>query len=315
MYRLLPTFLAVIKPLPEGKQYVDAMNRAQQAYFLEKNSLSDKIGNLALNIATETENYTYSMQTTPLSAFHYGVSRQSQLNGYVGGIFFSDIEETGELTTLAILCEAQSPGTTRPPAPIVEEGVIKCAPETVNLKGDDQNGIIIGEDWNLAYRSANYASAGEYNQALDMAETITDDLIKAKVLQVIATELVAAGKPNQALTIIERIQAIALKLTNAGEYTQALKVTPSITHDSIRSNTLQAIAPYLTNPDHHEQALQVAKTLTDYQDKAKALDAIVRRLAATGEHERAVQIAQTIQSYYGGKEKAMAAIARYQNSP
>ncbi|MEQ9666731.1 hypothetical protein [Coleofasciculus sp. G2-EDA-02] len=45
------------------------------------------------------------------------------------------------------------------------------------------------------------------------------------------------------------------------------------------------------------------------------MDAIVRRLAATGEHERAVQIAQTIQSYYGGKEKAMAAIARYQNSP
>ncbi|MEQ8757375.1 MAG: hypothetical protein RID09_28145 [Coleofasciculus sp. G1-WW12-02] len=39
------------------------------------------------------------------------------------------------------------------------------------------------------------------------------------------------------------------------------------------------------------------------------------RLAATGEHKRAVQIAQTIQSHYGDKEKAMAAIARYQNSP
>lgn len=122
-----------------------------------------------------------------------------------------------------------------------------------------------------------------------------------------------AGKSKQALPIIEKIQAIALQLTDAGEYTQALRVTHSIPDDSIQSKTIHAIAPYLTTPTEHEQAIQVAKTITDYEQKAKALDAIVRRLVATGNDKRAVQIAQTIQSYYGGKNQAMATIERYKN--
>ena len=114
---------------------------------------------------------------------------------------------------------------------------------------------------------------------------------------------------------IERTQAIALNLTDACEYTQALTVTRSIPHDSIRSNTIQAIAPYLTTVTEYEQGIQVAKTITDYEQKAKALDAMVRRLVAIGEHKRAVQITETIQLYYGGKDKAMAAIERYKPSP
>jgi tetratricopeptide (TPR) repeat protein len=270
-----------------------------------------------------------------LSAINHGVSRQSDLKSYVGGVFLGSVEETGEVTTLAILCETKDKGTNRPPAPILEDGMIQCPPGTENLDGGDKQGIFIGEDSTLAYRSANYASAGEYTQAIDTAETITESWVKAKALEVIATELAAAGKPKQALTIdifekesesltlsrlksnfwrcliIDKIQAIALQLTDAGEYTQALRVTYNITDDSIRSKTIQAIAPYLTTATEHEQAIQVAKTITDYEPKTKAVDAIVRRLVATGNYERAVQIAQTIQSYYGGKEQAMAAIESY----
>ena len=299
----------------EAKQYIGSMNRAQQAYFLEEGNFTDNFSKLGLGISTETTNYTYSTYATLLSSINYGVSRQSDLKSYVGGVFWGDAEETGELTTFAILCETKDKGTNRPPAPIVEDGMLQCAPGTKSVDRENDRGIFLGEDWKLVDVSANYAKAGEYTQALDTAETITNDLIQVKALEVITTELMVAGKFKQALTIVEKIQAIALKLTDAGESEQALRVTRHITDDSIKSKTIQAIAHHLTTSAEYEQAIQVTKTLTDYELKAKALDAIVRRLVATGEHERAVQIAETIQSYYGGKEKAMAAIARYQNSP
>ncbi|WP_269546375.1 type IV pilin-like G/H family protein [Coleofasciculus chthonoplastes] len=297
----------------EAKQYIGSMNRAQQAYFLEKGNFTNNIGELGLGISTETKNYTYSSHATLLSAINYSVSRQSDLKSYVGGVFLGRVEETGESTTLAILCETKDKGTNRPPAPIVEDGTLQCAPGTENLDGENDRGIFLGEDWKLVAVSANYAKAGKYNQALDTAETITNDLIKVKALDLITTELMVVGKSKQALPIIEKIQAIALNLTDAGESEQALRVTRHITDDSIQSKTIQAIAPYLTTSAEYEQAIQVAKTITDYEPKAKALDAIVRRLVATGNPERAVQIAQTIQSYYGGKEQALATIERYKN--
>ncbi len=304
----------------EAKQHIGSMNRAQQNYFLEKSNFTNNIGELGLGISTETTNYNYSTSATILSSINYGVSRQSDLKSYVGGVFLGDAEETGELTTFAILCETKDKGTNRPPAPIVEDGRLQCAPGTESLSGGDQE-VFFGEDGKLVYISANYAKAGKYNQALDTVETITEEGFKAKALQIIATELVAAGESEQALRVTRNIsddsiksntiQAIALNLTDAGESEQALRVTHSITDDSIKSKTIQAIVPYLTTATEHEQAIQVAKTMTDYQPKTKALDAIVRRLVATGNLERAVQIAQTIQSYYGGKEKAMAAIEGY----
>ncbi|WP_446389958.1 type IV pilin-like G/H family protein [Coleofasciculus sp. B1-GNL1-01] len=330
----------------EAKQYIGSMNRAQQAYFLEKANFTNEFDELGLGVKSETTNYTYSTYATLLSSINYSVSRQSDLKSYVGGVFFGRVEATGELTTLAILCETKDKGTNRPPAPIVENGMLQCAPGTENLDGENDRGIFLGEDWKLVDVSANYAKAGEYTQALDTAETITNDLIQVKALDLITTELMVVGKSKQALTIIERIQAIALQLTDAGEYTQALRVTRhitddsiqsktiqaitsylttsaeykqalrvirSITDESIKSKTIQAIAPYLTTSAEYEQGIQVAKTITDYELKAKALDAIVRRLVATGNPERAVQIAQTIQSYYGGKDKAMAALERYKN--
>ncbi|MEQ9232851.1 type IV pilin-like G/H family protein [Coleofasciculus sp. E2-BRE-01] len=289
------------------------LNRDGGNFSLEEGNFTDNITELGLGISTETTDYTYSSHATLLSAINYSVSRTSNLESYVGGVFLGSIEQTGESTTFTILCQAKSPETNRPPAPIVENGMLQCALGTETVDRGNNQGIFIGKNWNLANISANYASAGEYTQALDSAERITDDLIQAKTLEVIATELVAAGKSKQALTIIEKIQAIALNLTDAGEYTQALRVTRHITDDSIKSKTIHAIAPYLTTATEYEQGIQVAKTLTDYEPKAKALDAIVRRLVATGNDERAVQIAQTIQSYYGGKDQAMATIERYKN--
>jgi len=55
----LPSFLnqAQKGKQSEAKQYTGAMNRGQQAYFLEKGSFADTYDNLRIGIKTQTDNY------------------------------------------------------------------------------------------------------------------------------------------------------------------------------------------------------------------------------------------------------------------
>ncbi|HBE16329.1 MAG TPA: general secretion pathway protein GspH [Cyanobacteria bacterium UBA11149] len=124
----------------EAKQYIGAMNRAQQAYFLENNAFTNNIEKLGLGIKTETENYSYSTHATDKAAFNYGISRQVALRSWVGGVFTVPATDAnpnvvkGEMTTLAILCEANSPGTNKPAAPTYQNGVLACGEGTTQLR-------------------------------------------------------------------------------------------------------------------------------------------------------------------------------------
>lgn len=123
----------------EAKQYVGTMNRAQQAYFLEKNAFTNSIGELGIGIRAQTENYDYSIRTTPKAVFNYGVSRKNGVKSYVGAVFVvptthSNSSAAGnEMTTVAIMCEANSPGTARPTAPIYQKSEPVCSPGTKKL--------------------------------------------------------------------------------------------------------------------------------------------------------------------------------------
>lgn len=111
----LPSFLnqANKAKQSEAKQYVGSINRAQQAYYLEKNKFvtgdPTDFANLGLGIATQTTNYKYAV----VRAANDKVSNQAQpaaenapLKAYVGGVQVGTVADTGEATTLAILCEA-----------------------------------------------------------------------------------------------------------------------------------------------------------------------------------------------------------------
>ncbi|MEQ8383783.1 MAG: type IV pilin-like G/H family protein [Coleofasciculus sp. A1-SPW-01] len=234
------------------KNYIGSMNRAQQAYFFEKGNFTDNIDELGLGIRTETENYTNLINATLWSAINYSVSRRSELKSYVGGVFLGSVEKTGELTTFAILCKAKAPGTNRPSAPMVENGMLQCAPGTESIDGENNQGIFIGEDWKLANISANYASAGEYTEALDSAETITDDSIKSKT-----------------------IHAIARYLTTATEHEQAIQVAKTMTDYQPKTKALDAIVRRLVATGNLERAVQIAQTIQSYYGgKEKAMAAI-----------------------------------------
>jgi len=140
-YVLAPTFLnhSHKHEQSEGKTYIGSMNRAQQAYYLTEQSFSSNIRDLGLGIKTETESYAYSTQITDNAAFNYGISRRDRVRSYVGGVFVvpaTDVDAdaaSDEITTVAILCEADIPGSIKPTAPTYQKGELACGEGTINL--------------------------------------------------------------------------------------------------------------------------------------------------------------------------------------
>lgn len=114
----LPSFLnqANKAKQSEAKTYVGSMNRAQQAYYLEKDSfvtVGSNFGSLGLGVATETANYKYDVSPAGSSTapavvnFSTGVKTTAPFKIYSGGVATATITNTSEATTLATLCESK----------------------------------------------------------------------------------------------------------------------------------------------------------------------------------------------------------------
>ncbi len=291
---VLPSMLPLIPKFSseEARQNVAAMNRAQQAYFLESNEFADSVLELGLGIKTQTKYYEYSIRTTPLTAFNYGVYRRDSRRSYVGGVFLTTGDEAkGEIVTVAIMCVTKSPGRKRPAEPIVRGNVVECAPSTQSRPyHNSPEPIVLGKDSALAYSSLNYAVAGQYDQALEIAKTIKHPHFKARALAAVAHQLAAKG-----------------------QYDQALEIAKTITDDTVKQIALKAIAVQLAAKGQYNQALELAKTLTDNSGKQIALKAIARQLAEKGHYDQAVKVAETIEDD-SVKQRALDAIASYRKS-
>ncbi len=112
----LPSFLNQANKAreSEAKQFIGAMNRAQQAYYVERNEFADIVPALALGISLSTNNYQYviagggpggaiaTQQARPLLA-------TAPYRAVVGGVALG--QRAGEVTLLSMLCLAEgSPG-------------------------------------------------------------------------------------------------------------------------------------------------------------------------------------------------------------
>jgi prepilin-type N-terminal cleavage/methylation domain-containing protein len=113
----LPAFLnqANKAKQSEAKQYVGALMRSQQAYYLEKSAFTSDVNNLAKPVATQTENYLYDMKeitgggATNETINVHGESLKPALKAYVGGVALAQVTQTSEATTAALLCESKTP--------------------------------------------------------------------------------------------------------------------------------------------------------------------------------------------------------------
>ena len=112
----LPAFLnqANKAKQSEARTNVGSMNRAQQAYYMEKGKFADNgsFGSLGLGIATQTTNYEFKIDgggAKSTIVTNQGLHRTNAIKAYVGGVQLGTITETSEATTLVVLCEANQP--------------------------------------------------------------------------------------------------------------------------------------------------------------------------------------------------------------
>jgi hypothetical protein len=113
----------------EGKQYVISMNKAQQAYYSENTGFTSSVANLALGIKSENPNYKYSISTGDKAVFNYGVSQQSNLKSFVGGVFLVGNK------TQTILCQTKAASKTKPANPTNQNGTLACGANTAKISG------------------------------------------------------------------------------------------------------------------------------------------------------------------------------------
>ena len=112
----LPAFLnqANKAKQAEAKTNVGSMNRAQQAFYLEKgefvSDVADEFGKLGLGIKTQTTNYIFKISgggKGKTLVTNQGQPQVDPIKAYIGGVELGEIAATSEATTLTTLCEAK----------------------------------------------------------------------------------------------------------------------------------------------------------------------------------------------------------------
>jgi serine/threonine protein kinase len=136
-----PNFLnrTTFPPALRGKSAVDAINQAQQAYFLEKNTFANSLEQLKLEELSKSTDYKYLIRKTDATALGYGVALRDGLKSYVGGVFVTPTESPDDqitpdgTTPKRLLCETITASTDRPPEPSHQKGQLVCSEGTTEI--------------------------------------------------------------------------------------------------------------------------------------------------------------------------------------
>ncbi|MBO0349187.1 prepilin-type N-terminal cleavage/methylation domain-containing protein [Phormidium pseudopriestleyi FRX01] len=121
----------------EARNNIGAMNRAQQAYNLEKPGFADAIGKLGLGIPSATTNYTYTIDgggSASSAANNLATMKDEKLKSYRGYTFTVDVttDNITEKVTRAIVCESEKPNVDTVAA-VPDDGSGKCGGNDVKL--------------------------------------------------------------------------------------------------------------------------------------------------------------------------------------
>jgi hypothetical protein len=114
----------------EGRNNIAAMNRAQEANYLEFAKFAPDIQELGIGIKPETENYRYqivSQGNQRESVMMTAQAKRPELRSYTGAVFV--VKTNGEDLTVAGICETDEPSSTppaMPTAPRQAEAAIQC---------------------------------------------------------------------------------------------------------------------------------------------------------------------------------------------
>jgi serine/threonine protein kinase len=132
-FLITTVLLSPISPVDKPKQSpaknkIGALNRAQQAVYLENGQFTTDLTVLGMDINTDKANYRYSIRTTDngQAVLNYALSKNSALKSYVGIIGTTlGNTATSEALTVAIACESYIPTTLLPEPNKDKSGAIK----------------------------------------------------------------------------------------------------------------------------------------------------------------------------------------------
>lgn len=113
----------------EARNNVGAMNRAQQAFFLEKGRFG-AYTELGVGIQTETTNYQYTFEPEEPTVDNDGLAilastRTAGLKPYTGLVWSEVDDATSQATTRALLCEEELP-LAEPGDPTITASATSC---------------------------------------------------------------------------------------------------------------------------------------------------------------------------------------------
>jgi len=103
----------------EAKQYVSAMNKAQQAFYAENATFSPSIEKMGIGIKSETENYSYSIVLSNDKRFvqSIGLAKRDGLKNYTGIVYLTKNSDGEYTSTQSRLCESNQPSKELPGKP------------------------------------------------------------------------------------------------------------------------------------------------------------------------------------------------------
>lgn len=130
----------------EAKEYIDLINRGQQAYYVEEGSFTNRIDELGLHIVlgfdmpTETEDYSYRIKTLEEErVVIIAIPKNRDLKSYTGAAFLINDGYLREIQ--AIICESDRPSQVPPVIAPTEDGFIcglNSSPPVANLSIEER---------------------------------------------------------------------------------------------------------------------------------------------------------------------------------
>lgn len=128
---------AEIKERPQAQMYVTAINRAQQAYFLEQSKFSTNLKDLQLGTISNEAEYSYQIQQPkgrPQRVFVTATPKKPDLPSYVGAVFVTNVN--GEAVTVAGVCQRTKPTQKQSAMPILSLSTnkITCPADSTSVE-------------------------------------------------------------------------------------------------------------------------------------------------------------------------------------
>jgi tetratricopeptide (TPR) repeat protein len=190
--------------------------------------------------------------------------------------------------------------------------------------------IILGQEYTSQYWadvSLKYASAGKFDQAIELVKRMTHDLIPEQIKVAIATKLAEKKQYNRAIQLVQSINnqtgstekarglaIIGRQYAKAGNkqqadrlFSQALKYARSFPPE-LQVYPLAYIAIEYAAANRFTEALQIANRIKDEDSKATALSGIAVEYTKLGNFNKGIQLTQTITGEYE-RGKALGSIA------